>query len=319
MPWWKEFLNQSPQAAANPTTPLIRRYKHAVLHQLAFSLLEFAVTHTSLAVPRLPSLGFLGERCWSSTSLLLPSFPTWPVPSRVGHQKLLSLTSSPLQSPELHKLLGFPKALVCLLPSWWVQRKLPTHAASSSACSHLPPGEPWGFACLLWSCGIRLLAAPRAGCSPVRPANANLSFKGTPCDNTDWLGRSPAMAQVAPTNLFAVLIKPQMVTGTWLWLVFCLQFHAEGNLFYTSAAHSSCAEICIEWKVSSDRSLQKEGPSQFCSHCNGSSLWPRYSSIARGLATWSEPPGDNMVCNGRMVKQHFTKFSLNWFSIGTQN
>lgn len=44
--------------------------------------------------------------------------PGLPASAQMGHQKLLSLTSGSLQSPELRKLLGFPEAFVCLLPGW---------------------------------------------------------------------------------------------------------------------------------------------------------------------------------------------------------
>lgn len=52
-------------------------------------------------------------RGWELNFAPAPGLPTWPrlpAPTQVGHHELLNLRSGSLQSPELHKWLGFPKA-----------------------------------------------------------------------------------------------------------------------------------------------------------------------------------------------------------------
>lgn len=91
---------------------------------------------------------------------------------------------------------------------------------------------------------------PMASHSSLKPANMNLSFKGTPCDNTSWLGRSPAEAQVTPTTSSLCLKKP--TDGYKHVTVACILPPVSQSLFSTicllPSLHqtSSREDICIK-------------------------------------------------------------------------
>lgn len=78
----------------------------------------------------------------------------------------------------------------------------------------------------------------------------DLSFKGTPCNNTNWLGRSLAVAQVTPTTSSVCLKKTHRrlqarncgLCFASSFTVCFLQLHLMPSLQQTS----SCEEICIK-------------------------------------------------------------------------